>query len=290
MPENSLLPLRDVLASIARSPRAAAVAAEAHRIASLYDARVSYVHAGDDTPDVRADLTRLLESANIVGAQLDIVDEGASRTVCRMAEERDADLIVAGALEKEGALEYYVGSIARKIARKAPCSVLLLTSPALPPASFRTIVITIGTDDSSREALLFAIDLARREDAELHVVYEYELAGLRQGLEGGLDIRGEEHLLDSLHAEEEYRLVTYLDTFELEGIALKRACLHGRKGFECVGYARRVHAELLIFPTPVRKLGLWDKIFPHDVEFALQYLPCACMLYRPRGATSARED
>lgn len=283
MPENTLPPLRDVLASIARSPRAAAVAAEAHRIASLYDARVSYVHAGDDSPEVRADLTRLLETAGITGAQLDIVDEGASRTVCRMAEERDADLIVAGALEKEGALEYYVGSIARKIARKAPCSVLLLTTPQLPPQPFATVVITVEYDMISEQAVLFAADLCRRDGAVLHVVHEYETVGLRRELDGNIDIPQETRMRDILHAEEEYRLMSWLDRFNFEGLQVRRTCLQGRKGFECTVHARTLRADLLIYPIAMRKLGLLDKIFPHDVEYALQSLPCACMLYRARS-------
>lgn len=282
MPENTLPPLREVLASIARSPRAAAVAAEAYRIASLYGARIACVHAGEDTPDVRADLTRLLEVAGAGSAELDIVDAGASRTVCRLAEERDADLVVAGALEKEGALEYYVGSIARKIARKAPCSVLLLTAPQLPPRPFTTVVITVEYDMMSEQAVLFAIDLCRRDGAALHVVHEYETVGLRQELDGNIDIPQEVRMRDILHAEEEYRLMSWLDRFDFEGVQVRRTCLQGRKGFECTVHARALHADLLIYPIAMRRLGLFDKIFPHDVEYALQSLPCACMLYRAR--------
>jgi len=51
--------------------------------------------------------------------------------ILRAASILSIDLLIIGALQRENVLNYYVGSIARKITRKANCSVLLLIKPSL---------------------------------------------------------------------------------------------------------------------------------------------------------------
>ena len=46
-------------------------------------------------------------------------------------KKEQIDLLVLGALQQENIFKYYVGSIAREVTRKAPCSILLLIKPPL---------------------------------------------------------------------------------------------------------------------------------------------------------------
>ena len=46
-------------------------------------------------------------------------------TLIKICQTFEIDLLLLGALKREKMLKYYLGSIARQITRKAPCSVLL---------------------------------------------------------------------------------------------------------------------------------------------------------------------
>ena len=48
----------------------------------------------------------------------------AADTICRVAEERNSDLIVIGTHGRTGLARLLVGSVAEKVVRQAPCPVL----------------------------------------------------------------------------------------------------------------------------------------------------------------------
>jgi nucleotide-binding universal stress UspA family protein len=210
--------------------------------------------------------------------------------ICRTAGEQRDDLIVAGALEREGALQYFLGSVARRIARHAPCSVLLLSEPHLPPSPFHRIVAAVKFDDvSSRMMQLVARLASRGRTQELHVVSEYDLSGLRLAIAEGADARGPDEQRKSIHAQETVRLAAFLHDIDLKGLRPRLEALEGKDGWEPVQYARRQQADLLFFPAPTQPPSFWAKLFQHGYEFALQSLPCALFLYRAAGDASGRE-
>jgi nucleotide-binding universal stress UspA family protein len=191
-------------------------------------------------------------------------------------------------MEKEGPLEAVVGSAARRIARGAPCSVLLLTEPRQTPQPFQTPVVSVEFDEVGREMTQVALDLARREGAlYLHAVREYELAGLHLGIDDGLDAREAEEHRDLVQFEEDNRLISFLEGFDWGGVRLRRACLAGKKGAEAAEYARAHGADLLFVADP-RRHSFWDRFFRQRTELALQRLPCALFLYRPRAPGGGR--
>jgi nucleotide-binding universal stress UspA family protein len=57
---------------------------------------------------------------------------------------------------------------------------------------------------------------------------------------------------------------------------------------EIVTYAREHQADLLIQPTPYRRLNIWDRFFHHPTELAMRQLPCGLLLYREAGASPRR--
>ena len=61
--------------------------------------------------------------------------------------------IVGDGEEKENLFKYYVGSIARKITRKSPCSVLLLIKPSLIRVACKHIVVNGLKDDRTEETI-----------------------------------------------------------------------------------------------------------------------------------------
>ncbi len=282
------------------SERAQALAREAARLARLFQAELHFVHAGEDTPERRAFLSDLLQYALHAegisgnGASLHsaapllpnlLIEPGRpDKVIAAMARRIGADMIVAGALEREGLIEAFAGSVARRIARNAPCSVLLITEPRPEGNRLHSIVAAVSMDSASAAMLRFVSNLARRERTEIvHIVSEYELLGARDSM-GGI---ASEDALD--HAEqcetaEMLDLKDFVAGFDTSGLKIELACLKGREGSGAVEHARITGADLLVLPAPGRRLTFWDRFFVHPTEFVLQSLPCALLLYRRRGA------
>ena len=276
-------PIQHILACITLTERGEALAAEVTRIAAPLGAKLSFLHVGEDDPQARSTLEEMLTLAGTPpDAGLIIAEGKPAEVVCHTAFAIGADLIVAGAVPTEGTLEYYVGSVARKIARKAHCSVLLLTTPTPTQDPLKTAAVTVDFDDASRETLAFAVNFVKRFGADtLHVISEYELPALRLGFDDTSDAREEQHMLNTLKVDEETRLREFIGGIDFRGIDIRLAALQGKKGHACAEHARAHGLDLLITTAPGRRLGLLDKLFQHDVEFVLEELPCEFLLYRP---------
>ena len=79
------------------------------------------------------DLNSLLKQADTLNKPIKTIwQEGKPvDVILQTCTNENIDLLILGALQQEKLLKYYVGSIARKITRKAPCSVLLLIKPSV---------------------------------------------------------------------------------------------------------------------------------------------------------------
>lgn len=57
----------------------------------------------------------------------------------------------------------------------------------------------------------------------------------------------------------------------------------GKPG-HCVSvFAKEAKADLLVLNSPDTELGLLDRLFPHDLEYALSNLPCSLFVVHPQG-------
>jgi nucleotide-binding universal stress UspA family protein len=278
----SASPVRHILACITLTARGEALAAEVTRIAAPLAADISFLHVGTDDPRTRLALQELLARARAPESAGVIITEGKpAEIVCQTASTIGADMIVAGAFVNEGTLEYYIGSVARKIARRAPCSVLLLTTPTPTQDPLKTAAVTVDFAESSRDTLAFAVDFVKRFGAEtLHVLSEYELPALRTGFDDAFDLREEQQMQNALQADEATRLRDFVAGIDFRGIEIRLVPLQGKKGNASSEYAREHGLDLLIASAPGRKMGLLDKLFQHDIEFVLETLPCEFLLHR----------
>jgi hypothetical protein len=257
------------------------VACEAHRWSTVLGAELIFLHVGQDNAETRALFDRSLKERGLSGAQIEFRNGKPGKVILRAATELKADLIIAGALERENALTYFVGSVARQMARSADCSVLLITEPRLVPVSPRCWAVTVRFDDVSQQMLRFLNQVAQREKPDrIEVISEYGIGGTGLALESDLDVRSADSSRSRLHLAEEARLADFLTATRFGGSHVRRNCLRGRVGHECAEFARREGAELMFAPAP-RRLGFWDKFIQQGVEFALESLPCALWLYRP---------
>jgi nucleotide-binding universal stress UspA family protein len=279
---------RTVLVSVAMSPRAAAVAAEGWRAAQLLDARPVFLHVGVDSPASRMRLRQALVAGG-AGAVADkdvLIRAGSpAGVICSAATALKAELVVLGALEREPTLTLF-GSVARNVARRAGCSVLLLKDPLLQPPPPRAFVISLRINDTSPGMVRLAMELARRQGVPaVHFLHEFSITEARWLADGGIgnEVRTDDYVRLRAAAEQQL-LADFLSRFDLSGPRIHAEALPGHEGLEAVHYAERQQADLLMVPAAQQPLSLWDRIFQHPMELALRRLPCTMWLYRPAPA------
>ncbi|RJX35261.1 MAG: universal stress protein [Desulfarculus sp.] len=78
--------------------------------------------------------SRYLDRAQGVQAEILFLEGDPTRELVRLLKERGADLAVIGSTGVSGLAETVFGSVAQKLVRRAPCSVLVARPPAQPPA------------------------------------------------------------------------------------------------------------------------------------------------------------
>lgn len=271
-----------LLACVALSPTAPAVAREAARLARDLGMPLRFLHVGEDEPGVREQLDEALSSV-CADPVLELRTGRVDEAVAEAAADCGAGLVVLGALEQEGPLGFLVSSAARRIARSAPCSTLLLPQPRPEPEPFRRVV-AVQPAEFSRLMTEDVLELARREDVDvLHLVQEFELPGLHLALDEGADVEDTETVRRVACLMAEHRMANWLEDCGLGDVPVRVTGLQGREGWEAIQYAREHSADLLVVPAPEDAGTVMDRLFPYGTDLTLQTLPCALLVYRETG-------
>lgn len=147
------------------SPRFFAVMAEADRYARGFASPLSVIHAGPEQGEAMERffkaLSRLNRNAD-TGVLWSVADT-PTEAILSACSNNDIDLLMAGALEREGDHRNFVGSVARELLQHAPCDLLLLPQPREePPATMRVVVEVDIKRPSPLVFLNRACDLATR--------------------------------------------------------------------------------------------------------------------------------
>jgi nucleotide-binding universal stress UspA family protein len=269
------------------SPRAAAVLTQAARLRHLFSAELIIIHVGLAGESERERMKAMIHEAGLADLPVRVIWEAGdpARAVLRCCEQEGIDLLIAGALKKENLVRFYLGSVARKLLRKATCPVLVLVNPGAKATPFRNIVINAENSPYVQETIYAGCLLALLDQAEaVHVVREIRLMGLTMA--EAAYVEGEHAKIHLV--EEEVRTAEKL----LEGMPgkeLKRnvKILSGKSGYELNQFATRVGADLLVTGAPERRLLLLDRVFPHDLEYIFADLPCSLLVVNPRSVEGA---
>lgn len=268
---------------MALSPRAEALIGEGASLCRRLGATPVFLHCGEDTPAARAKLEALLrahlgEDPPPIHFRLgDPAD-----LICSLAKEEQVDLILAGALEKEGWVESIWGSVARRIARHAHCSVLLLPHPRSGGSQFERIAAVIDSNEHSARAMGLMLDVARSVHAR-----DFHFLSERSGYLGWLHshyLPGRSDAADPTSrakAEERFYLASFLANFDLDDYHLTLAQLEGGRGAAIAEYVREKGIEMLAVVAPPRPLTIWDRFFHHAAEGIMEDIPCAFVVVRP---------
>lgn len=276
--------------AIAFSPRLEALLAEAARLKKYWQSQLVLIHVGEASEDAALVLKTLLTNVGLSEQEVIIRWEKGepSKRILAVCREEKVDLIIAGALKKENILKYYLGTIARKILRKADCSVLLLLNPSVEPRPIKSIVVNTEDSPYVEQALMTACELGKIEKSNwLHVVREIKLYGLTMSAAEQCSEDEYAQLRNDLVSTEIDNVQVMLNRIPHEGLKVNIKILSGKSGFELSQFATRKNADLLIMGAPPRKFSFFDRVFPHDQEYIFADLPCSLLIV---NAKNRKED
>ena len=156
---------KTLLIGFAFSPNLKANVFEATRLAYYFNAKLFFLHVGEKTKAKENTFLDILKLPKESPEKIEILwEKGDPVNVILSACLRyKIDLLLLGALKRENVLKFYMGSIARKITRKASCSVLLLIDPSIERKPSQHAVVNAfespQTEPTINAAFHFASDL-----------------------------------------------------------------------------------------------------------------------------------
>ncbi|WP_298880490.1 universal stress protein [uncultured Polaribacter sp.] len=271
-----------ILIGIAFSPNLKANIFEAVRLANMFEAELVGVHVGPKSEEKKSDLNTILSKAEPLKKPFkSIWKEGKPvDVILETCTQENIDLLILGAIQKENLYKYYVGSIARKITRKAPCSVLLLIKPSVERIPCKHIVVNGLKDDKTEDTIKTAFDLSNKLNCnKLTIVEEVSQEELHVKVNDDKSLRKANIVKERLRTREDQRVKHILEDIENKNITVNTQPIFGKRGYSIGHYAKVKRADLLVMNAP-NKLRLLDRIFPHDIEYILSELPTDVLIVK----------
>ena len=268
--------------AIAFSPRMEALIAEARKLISIFEGELVLIHVGTKTPELEAQLAEVLSrQCGDLHRIKTIWKEGKpAKTILKTCEEEGVDLLVLGALKKEGLLTYYLGSVARKVIRKATCSVLTLIDPKITTTHFSKVVIN-GTElEITPRVIARGLKFCQAEhSSQVHILNEIKLYGFQMATAGEGTETEVANTRRKLVQDEIQYVQDILDKLDQTGLKINIKVTAGKWAVELVRYCESIEADLLIMGDE-QGLTFIDRLFPHDLEGILEELPCNLLIVK----------
>ena len=278
-------PFETIALAVAFSPRLEALIAETKRLASLFNARIIFIHVGKRSAEKEKHLNNMLNHYGF-GETNSVVEweEGdAVDTILSICKKHVVDLLIIGAVEKENMLKYYMGSVSREISRRAKCSVLMLIEPKLNPGPFRRMVVNGHDHSKSIHTIETAVYIAEKDNMnDVIVVDEVDIPAVSMSISDDSTEPEAAYIKESMMDDEHSRLSDLLSKIDHKSIQLKSKTFSGRRGFTIGQYAQSVNADLLVVNSPDHHMNIFDRIFTHDLEYMLADLPCNMLIVHSR--------
>jgi hypothetical protein len=277
-------PFETIALAVAFSPRLEALIAEMKRFASLFNARVIFIHIGKRSAEKETHLQNILSHYGFTDSNsiIEWEDGEAVETILAVCKRNVVDLLIIGAVEKENILKYFLGSVSREISRRAKCSVLMLTDPKLNPIPFQRMVVNGHDHSKTIHTIQTAAYLAEKENLEdIIVVDEVDIPAVSMSIADDSTEPETEQIKESIASDESSRLSEVLSMVDSK-IKIKAKTFTGRRGFTIGQVAQSVHADLLVVNSPDHHMNIFDRIFTHDLEYMLADLPCNMLIVHSR--------
>jgi nucleotide-binding universal stress UspA family protein len=272
-----LSPYKTIAVATTFSPRFRQVLAEAKRIRERFPADLHLIYAGKRSEATATKFRDALEELQLPADSAVHYEEGdPAEAILRTLAREKIDVIVAGALEKEVVLHPFLGNVARRLVREAPCSVMLFTKPAAKPKPLRRIVFVADYSSHGLQALKKTLVLAAAESCErLYVIgiittFDQARAAIGSGASKGKD--------SSAHDEQEEALEQFVLSAGATEVPIEVRCVRGNTGLVASDFVQSVKADLLV--VPLHKSGEPSKPLPSNIAWIVDVIPCNLWLIR----------
>ncbi len=279
-------PFETIGVAVAFSPRLEAMLAEAKIMADAFGAHLLLLHIGERTRTKEARLDDIMVKLKIDETKTRVIwhEGNAVTTLLELCKLNIVDLLIVGAMRKENVLKYYLGSVARKISRKAKCSILLLTQPTKEGTRFRKIVVNGVENPKTVHTINTAVYFGKHlKTKDITVTSEVNQDGLSLSMVSERTMGEASKMRKELTEDEINKVHTIVTNVnEREGIEISEKQIKGKPGFAIRQYAENKKADLLVINSPDLKYGIIDRIFTHDMEYILEDLPSNVLIVHSR--------
>lgn len=274
----TIKPFKTIGIGIAFSPNLKANLYEAARLALFFESKLIIIHVGEESEDKIKTLKTILNTFKKDNLDYEVIFKPGDpvEVILSASEEKKIDLLVIGAAKQEKFFTYYVGSIARKITRRAKCSLLLLINPSIERIPCQHIVVNGLLDPKTEQTIATAFYIGAKLKAEkLTVVEEIKQNEIHANVDDDKSLRKTQIVKERLRNRERSRVNHIIEDIPEEftkNIAIKSQPIFGTQGYSIGHYAQIARADLLVMNAPT-KMTFWDRVFPHDIEHILNELP-----------------
>jgi nucleotide-binding universal stress UspA family protein len=266
-------PYKTIAVATTFSPRFKQVLAEANRIRERFSADLHLIYSGKRNEETAKKFHDALTQLQLPTDSTIHYEEGdAAEAILRTLAREKIDMVVAGALEKELVLHPFLGNVARRLVREAPCSVMLFTKPMVNPRPLSGIVFIADCSDHGLQALKRTLPLAAAESCErLYVIriittFDQARASARRGEKPGLD------------DDEEDALEKFVLSAGATEVPIEVRCVRGNTGLVASDFVQSVNADLLV--VPLRKKDEASQRLPSNIAWITDVIPCNLWVIR----------
>lgn len=283
----AFIPFKTFLFGFAFSPSLKANVFEVTRLASYFNAALIFVHVGEKTVEKENAFQSLLKECPKKPKKIEIhwVQGDPVKTLTQACLEHNVDLLLLGALKRENVLKYYLGSIARKLTRKAPCSVLLMLNPSVERHTCKHIVVNGFDSPQTLDTLKAAFYVGDALTSQkITLVEEISEARVAVSVSDDRTLRKATLKKEKINREEKIRvkdLVKKIPLAKKENLKWETQSIFGRRGYSIGHYARVVRADLLVMNAQEESSFL-NRFFPKDLEHILAELPTDVLIIKSK--------
>jgi nucleotide-binding universal stress UspA family protein len=263
---------------VAFSPNLKANLYEAARLSLYFESKLVLIHVGEKSQEKEQQILEFIQPFINDNLNYELVFKTGNPVdvILSVSEEKNVDLLILGALQKENFVQYYLGTIARKITRQANCSILLLIKPSVERIACKHIVVNGLNDTKTKKAISTAFYISHKlQSKKITIVEEITKQEVAVSVDDDKSLRKSAIIKERLKMREDSRVNSIIaeipEAYKSQTIT-KTQSIFGKRGYSIGHYAQFIRADLLVMNAPI-KTSFWDRIFPHDIEYILSELP-----------------
>jgi nucleotide-binding universal stress UspA family protein len=264
-------PYKTIAVATTFSPRFKPVLAEAKRVRERFSADLHLIYVGEQNEETAKNFSDALMQLHLPADSMIHYEEGdPADAILRALAREKIDMIVAGALEKEVVLHPFLGDVARRVVRAAPCSVMLFTKPAMEPKPLRRIVFIADYSEDGLQGLKRTLQLAAAEACErlyvIRIVTTFDQA------------RASFRAKAKSEDDEEDTLEKFVLSAGATEVPIEARCVRGNTGLVAADFVEAIEADLLV--VPLQKNGQVNRPLPSNIAWITDLIPCNLWVIR----------